>query len=626
MRVLWNKRGQSNREMQDVLGEVVRIGSSPENDITLASPYVAGRAAILTKNGRYWELSRLGENEIQVGQQRLLVGERVIVSAQQLIEIYPYSISLEIPDDDALPEERRREELDKRMSEFILETHRQLLRRMEFADSDESRRENDEFILKLEQDVEEIARRQNLMESSMSQLLTHLAGHTLNSYLVGKIIEENVRRCNVWNLGERWTHMHSIVPDFESELECAADSMEDTFALGTTSDVSEKVDIVERGFWGAWKERSANLHSDFVRYLGLRHLKKQIKDIVFGYGPLEDLLRLPSVTEIMVVSRDRIYVEKKGVLENSGRRFVSDEVTVSIIDRIVSRVGRRIDKSQPLVDARLLDGSRVNAVISPIAISGPCLTIRKFPHKKLQIEDLIRMGSVTPTVAEFLRASVVAGKNILISGGTGTGKTTLLNCLSDFIPDKERVVTVEDTAELQLHKDHVVRMETKSANVEGAGEYTIRDLVRNTLRMRPDRIVVGECRGAEALDMLQAMNTGHDGSMTTIHANTASDVILRLEVLVQMAADLPIHSIHRQIASAIDLVVQLSRLRDGSRKVTQITEFVAYDAQEKRIRTKDIFLRDHETTDADLMPTGSLPTYMGELIENELIELESFYV
>jgi Flp pilus assembly CpaF family ATPase len=396
-----------------------------------------------------------------------------------------------------------------------------------------------------------------------------------------------------------------------------------------TRDISRKIDLAERYFWTTWetelKNRKLDGDNSFLKYLATRYIKKQIKDILFGYGPLEDLIRMPNISEIMVVSRDKIYIEKNGVLEKSGRRFVSDDVTVSIIERIVTRVGRRINTAEPLVDARLIDGSRVNAVISPLALSGPCLTIRKFPAKKLTVEDLIAKGSLTPVVRDFLAAAVISGRNILISGGTGTGKTTLLNCLSDFIPNKERIVTIEDTAELQLKKEHVVRMETKSANSEGQGEYTIRDLVRNALRMRPDRIVVGECRGPEALDMLQAMNTGHDGSMTTIHANTSEDVIQRLEVLVQMAAELPIETIHRQIASAIDIVVQLTRMRDGRRCVTQVTEFVKYDKVEGKIRTKDLFLMDGDTADSRLMPTGSLPSFMGALIEHKLIDLSTFY-
>jgi Flp pilus assembly CpaF family ATPase len=327
----------------------------------------------------------------------------------------------------------------------------------------------------------------------------------------------------------------------------------------------------------------------------------------------------------MVVSRNQIYIEKRGVIEKTGRRFVSDEVTVSIIDRIVSRVGRRIDKSEPLVDARLTDGSRVNAVIPPIAINGPCITIRKFPDKRLKAADLIRYGSLTSAADRFLEAAVIMGANILVSGGTGTGKTTFLNYLSDYIPEKDRIVTIEDTAELQLAKEHVVRMETKSANVEGRGEYDIRMLVKNALRMRPDRIVVGECRGPEALDMLQAMNTGHDGSMTTIHANTSEDVILRLEVLVQQAADLPIQSIHRQIASAINVVVQLARLDNGRRCVTQITEFVDYDEKAQQIITKDIFAHGEGGHKARLVPTGCLPTFMPKLMANNLLDLELFY-
>ncbi|NND98966.1 MAG: CpaF family protein [Pirellulaceae bacterium] len=375
-----------------------------------------------------------------------------------------------------------------------------------------------------------------------------------------------------------------------------------------------------------WEQIEDDVHDDFKAYLANRYLKKEIKDIVFGYGPLEDLLRLPTISEIMVVDSDHIYVENSGVLEDSGRRFISDEVTLAIIERIVSRVGRRIDKSQPLVDARLADGSRVNAVIPPIAVSGPCITIRKFPARKLLIDDLVGFGALTRTAAEFLRAAVLSKKNILISGGTGTGKTTLLNCLSDFIPDKERIVTVEDTAELQLKKQHVVSMESKQANIEGAGEYAIRDLVRNALRMRPDRIVVGECRGAEALDMLQAMNTGHDGSLTTIHANSADDVVLRLEVLVQMAAELPIDSIHRQVASAIDLIVQLHRMRNGRRAVTQISEVVGIDRMTQRVKTRDLYLiENEEDPNAELTATGHLPTFMDDLIERKLLDLESFY-
>ena len=310
------------------------------------------------------------------------------------------------------------------------------------------------------------------------------------------------------------------------------------------------------------------------------------------------------------------------MIEKSGRRFISDKVTESIIERIVAQVGRRIDKSQPLVDARLPDGSRVNAIIPPLAVKGPCLTVRKFPLQRLTMDDLVEMGSVSRAAATFLRASVIDRRNLVVSGGTSTGKTTLLNVLSSFIPYKDRIVTIEDTVELRLHQEHVVTLETKPPNVEGAGQYTIRDLVRNALRMRPDRIIVGECRGPEALDMIQAMNTGHDGSMTTVHANSAREVIERLEVLVLMAADLPIASIHRQLVSAVDLIVHISRLPGGRRAVTQIAEVTRVDPDTNQVVVLDIFnFRNGES----LQPTGYLPSFVESLINKELLELEFLY-
>jgi pilus assembly protein CpaF len=324
----------------------------------------------------------------------------------------------------------------------------------------------------------------------------------------------------------------------------------------------------------------------------------------------------------MVVGRDQIYVEQNGLIEKSGRRFISDKVTESIIERIVAQVGRRIDKSQPLVDARLPDGSRVNAIIPPLAVKGPCLTVRKFPLQRLTMDELIDLGSITKAAATFLRACVVDHRNILVSGGTGTGKTTLLNVLSSFIPFKERIVTIEDTVELRLHQEHVVTLETKPANVEGAGQYTIRDLVKNALRMRPDRVIVGECRGAEALDMVQAMNTGHDGSMTTVHANSSREVIERLEVLILMAADLPVTSIHRQLVSAIDVIVHISRLPGGRRAVTQISEVTRYDPEEKQVVVLDIF---NYRNSVSLQPTGYLPSFIDSLVEKELLDLEFLY-
>jgi pilus assembly protein CpaF len=309
-----------------------------------------------------------------------------------------------------------------------------------------------------------------------------------------------------------------------------------------------------------------------------RDLIDDVADDALGLGPLQRLLDDPTVSEVMVNGPDHIYVERQGRLQRTAVSFRSEERLRRVIERIVSRVGRRIDESSPLVDARLPDGSRVNAIIPPLAVNGSALTIRKFAADPFQTRDLVELGTISPELGEVLYACVQARLNIVVSGGTGTGKTTLLNVLSSFIPADDRVVTIEDAVELQLQQEHVVRLESRPPNIEGRGEVTIRDLVRNALRMRPDRIVVGECRGGEALDMLQAMNTGHDGSLSTVHANSPRDAIARLETLTLMAGmDLPLRAVREQIASAVDLIIHISRLRDGTRRVTQVTEVIGME-------------------------------------------------
>jgi pilus assembly protein CpaF len=625
MRVWYNNILDETRYAIDVRGKRLTIGRNPDSGLVLNSPFVAAEALVLSRFGDEWTVSVLGMNGCQIDGKEVRQGETHVLADGQTIKLFPFTLTVELPKGATRSREALLQELDVEMSELIRQIHRDLLEHMDLEGSGEAiRRESDEYLLTLERHLEEIARQHGLRDRPKAKLVGHVAGHAVRGELLGSLAASvGERAASVLQADRHWSRLVSVVPEREEELRTTVQYFVGALALGEVRDLSGQIARVEQGFWASWD--AGNVHEEFKHYLALRYLKKEIKDIVFGYGPLEDLLRAPTVSEIMVVDRERIFIEKGGVLENSGRRFISDEVTQAIIERIVSKVGRRIDKSQPLVDARLTDGSRVNAVIPPLALSGPCLTIRKFPLKRLRMDDLVAKGALTPTVADFLEAGVAARCNVLISGGTGSGKTTLLNCLSDFIPDKERIVTVEDTAELQLQKEHVVRLETRASNVEGAGAYTIGDLVRNALRMRPDRIVVGECRGPEALDMLQAMNTGHDGSLTTIHANTAADVVLRLEVLVQMAAALPIASIHRQIASAIDLIVQLRRQRDGSRKVVQVTEVVGVDEEMGGLQMRDLFLLDEDAPQAVLSPTGSLPTFMDKLLELGLIRLDTFY-
>jgi pilus assembly protein CpaF len=320
-----------------------------------------------------------------------------------------------------------------------------------------------------------------------------------------------------------------------------------------------------------------------------RQIVREITDDILGYGPIEPLLRDDTVTEVMVNAFDRIYCERHGKIERTPAAFADDAHLLRIIDKIVSQVGRRVDEASPMVDARLPDGSRVNAIIPPLALKGPTLTIRKFSRDPYTMNDLIAFGSVSPKAAQFLAACVKGKLNILISGGTGTGKTTTLNAMSAFVPEDERIVTIEDAAELQLQQEHVITLESRPPNIEGQGEVRIRELVRNALRMRPDRIIVGEVRGAETLDMLQAMNTGHEGSLTTIHANSPRDALSRLETLVLTAGvDLPLRAIREQISSAFDLLVQISRLVDGSRRVTHVTEVLRMESDV--ITLQDIFL------------------------------------
>ena len=346
-------------------------------------------------------------------------------------------------------------------------------------------------------------------------------------------------------------------------------------------------------------------------------LVMEVQHEVFGLGPLETLMKDPEISDILVNSSNKIFVERYGKLEKSDVRFRDDAHLMQIIERIVTRVGRRVDESSPMVDARLADGSRVNAIIPPLALDGPVLSIRRFGAERLTVNDLIQFNSIPPQMAEVAAACVKSRLNMLVSGGTGAGKTTLLNCLSNFIPENERIVTIEDSAELKLQQEHIVRLETRPANIEGQGSVTARDLVRNALRMRPDRIVIGEVRGGEALDMMQAMNTGHDGSISTIHANSARDALSRLETMMLMAGiNLPERALREQVASGLDVIVQLTRLSDGSRKIVEFAEVTGMEGS--TITTQTIFKFDQRGVEngkviGEFVATGVMPSFMDRL-------------
>ncbi|MFG0335765.1 MAG: ATPase, T2SS/T4P/T4SS family [Maioricimonas sp. JB049] len=624
MKIWYNKVHEGRRSVMETENDRITIGRDGDNSLVLNSPLVSKRQAVVTRSNGKLLLENVGINSCMIGDDEVFGGQSRELAPGETVRIWPYTITFETDQAARISRHEMEAHLRTLMSDLETRVHRKLLERFDLYELESNRLGDADSILLLENHIEDVCRELNLFAQDNDPLLEEIIGLTLRDYVINQLIlesdDERFRSNRLtWN---EFDVPATLVPERETELENLLLFTRERLKLDQQPDLSARIRRTEAHFGEVFPLVRPHLHRELRKYLILRTLKKELKDTVFGYGPLQDLLRAPTITEIMVVKRDQIYVERDGVVELSGRRFISDKVTESIIERIVAQVGRRIDKSQPLVDARLPDGSRVNAIIPPLAVRGPCVTIRKFPAYRFTIDDLIEMGTVTQAAAMFLRACVVDRRNVLVSGGTGTGKTTLLNILSSFIPHRERIVTIEDTQELQLHQDHVVTLETKPPNVEGAGEYSIRDLVKNALRMRPDRILVGECRSGEALDMLQAMNTGHDGSMTTVHANSSEEVIKRLEVLVLMAVDLPVASIHRQIASALDIIVQISRESQGRRVITQISEVAGYDPDRKELVIHDIFnYRNGES----LTPTGYLPTFVNSLIDRQLLQLEFLY-
>lgn len=624
MKVWFNKVSESRRNVVESDKRELSLGRDPTNDVVLHSPLVSRKHAVIRFADGKLMLENTGLNSCVVGETEVIGGQMIEFTPGEKIRIWPFTLNVEAETSATISRAELEAHLRSVMADLELRIHRKLLERLDLFDLEHVAGDR-ESILMLENNVEDVCREIGLFGKENNALIEEITGLVMRDLMVNQLIMET-KHDDVFDLAaiasNEFDVPATLVPERETELYNLLHFVRERMGLQNQRDLSGRISTVEKSFADLFHLVRPHLHLELRKYLILRTLKKDLKDIVFGFGPLQDLLRAPTISEIMVVKSDQIFVEREGMIERSGRRFISDKVTESIIERIVAQVGRRIDKSQPLVDARLPDGSRVNAVIPPLAVRGPCLTIRKFPAHRLSMDDLVEYGSLTMAAAQFLRACVVDRGNVLVAGGTGTGKTTMLNVLSAFIPHKERIITIEDTTELRLHQEHVVSMEAKQANVEGVGAFTIRDLVKNALRMRPDRILVGECRGAEALDMIQAMNTGHDGSMTTIHANSSLEVIERLEVLILMAADLPIISIHRQISSALDIIVHIERLSNGRRVINQISEVTGLHPENHDVLIHDIFNR---RDGKSLRPTGYLPTFVDELIEKGLLDLEFLY-
>ncbi len=623
------------RRVVEVDDAEVTIGRDERNTIPLKSRFVSRQHARLFRDNGTYFVESLGMNGTIVANKQIPIRSRSKVDYGDEIRVGEFSLFLMEPS--AHRGARPAEVLTprRRLVELEQQIHAELLQRLNLRVAAQVARADAEYAALIKRHLGEI------IATRLDEIDEEMADELVRDFLWRNIITELNMRCTGRMMYSYGFEDSDIVQPEEEKLisQIVGDVLSDFPLRLQPQSIKQDAAMVEAGFAQQRERMRPKLTDELIRYIVTRMLSKEIEDVVFGYGPLQDLLDMPHVNEIMVVGKDRIYIEKEGVLSKTGRSFFSEEIVYSIIERIITPVGRRIDRSTPLVDARLPDGSRVNAIINPLSLSGPTLTIRKFARIPFTADDLIEFGTLTETTANFLNACVAGRKNLLISGGTGSGKTTTLNVLSSFIDREERIVTIEDSAELQLPHEHVARLETRPPNIEGKGAYTIRDLVRNALRMRPDRLIVGEVRGPEALDMLQAMNTGHDGSLTTIHANTPADTMLRLETMVLTAVEMPVRAIREQIVAAIHLVVQIARFHDGSRRVTHISEVVGIDQDTEQVITEDIYRVRPVGTGAEadtgidseedlghrvLRHTGYIPEFVEELIEKGYLDLEVF--
>ena len=596
----------------------VTIGRDRHCGVRLPSPFVSKRHATIQPVGGDapgWTLTPLGLNGTRINRRPAREGDEHALKAGDVIEVPGFL--LRVVDPRARKGgDRYRLAMNRRYSKLTASLHEGLLEQVDLRTL-------------TAENLPEEARRHRIQDS-LEDLLAH--GIEIEPELQEFILRESVRSALV----DRLFKPEAVAGTWQQGAherafsELVGSCARHVGILDLQAPLRDRVWAVSEGFREAFEKVRDTVSPALQHFAIRRTLRRDLENLIFHLGPIEDLLRLPDLNEIMVIGNERIFIEKQGDLQETGRTFPRQDDLEVVIGRIVNPVGRFVNRAHPIVDARLEDGSRVNIVIPPVSIRGPAITIRKFRKEPFTFEELVDRETLSWHAAKFLRGAVAARKNIIISGGTSSGKTTLLNCLSSQIPAEERLVVVEDAAELQLPQPNQVVLEAKKANIEGEGAVTIRDLVRTALRMRPDRIIVGECRGREALDMLQAMNTGHDGSLTTAHANSPADLISRLEVMVLEAGEkLPIPAIHRQIAGALHLVVQIQRQSGRYRRVTHISEVVGYDAEEELIVLEDVFRLTDATAASETPPvlafTGYLPSFIEQLLRQQDTRLEDLF-
>ncbi|MEM9018996.1 MAG: ATPase, T2SS/T4P/T4SS family [Planctomycetota bacterium] len=612
---------RNTRESLEVEGDPLTIGREEGNTLVLKSPFVARRHCQIVRKGNQMFVEALSQAGTRVANREVVADSPVAVDFGDEIQLGQFSIALVGKQRRKLGEEEdiTDAELHAKLMDLERDVHGELLDRMNLRVTGHLNKGDNRFVDQVLHHLEA------LLTSHIEKVGRRVVHYALRQHLRRLVQAEVVRQCEGRVQTDYKSGDDRLLDDLkEQQIAQLVNNLVDMMPLiFDPTSVQEDLAVADEAFDDLFAQELPMVPKDLQRYIVRRTVAKDIQDIMFGLGPLQDLLEMPSVSEIMVVGKDHIYIEKQGKIVETSRTFFSDDILMSIIERILTPVGRRVDTSTPLVDARLPDGSRVNVVINPLSLVGPCMTIRKFGWVPFTMDDLIERGSLSDQAAAFLQGCVVGRSNILISGGTGSGKTTLLNVLSAYARPSERIITVEESAELRLPQPHVVRLEGRPANVEGKGAYTIRDLVRNSLRMRPDRIIIGEVRGAEAMDMLQAMNTGHDGSLSTIHSNTPTDCMKRLEALVLMAVDMPIRAIREQVVSAVDMVVQVARFADVRRRVTTISEVTAIEPDSGAIRLEDIFtLRD--PSQPRLRHTGYMPSFTQDMIQRKHFDVEVF--